>query len=187
MTIITSKRTIFVVLVVLALTFLYLSFEEGKKIKNQSAEESLIGMGTGSEEFELEVEGVEKGDIEQFEDFNEDDFFIEYRLKRDRQRAQEIEMLQTMFNSANVANEVRQEALYKVLQLTNSLDQELTLETLIVAKGYEEAVTFIQENQVTVVVKDGNFDNNDATKIADLVHRTTGVPLSKITIFDRNQ
>ncbi|MFA5535552.1 MAG: SpoIIIAH-like family protein [Bacillota bacterium] len=186
MTIITSRRTVFVVLIVLALVFLYLSFEEGKKLKNESAADSLVGLEVGGEEFSLEAEGSYEIENDQFEDFDENNFFMEYRLKRDRQRAQEIEMLQTMFNSASVADEVRQEALHKVLQLTNSLDQELTLETLIIAKGYEDAVTFIQENQVTVVVKDDGFDNKDAVKIADLVHRTTGIPLSKITIFAKS-
>lgn len=180
MTIITSKRTILAVLIILALVFLYLSYEEGKKLKKNPDEKSLPEIVTQNEATDLKVEG--NSELE-FQDIDEGDFFIEYRLERDRRRAQEIEMLQTMFNSSNVANEARQEALQKVLQLTNSLDQELTLETLIVAKGYADAVTFIQQNQVTVVVKDGDFDSKDATKIADLVNRTTGIPLSKITIF----
>lgn len=181
MTVITSKRTIVAVLIVLALVFLYLSYEEGKKIKNPPMEENFQGVVAENAPIDFKkVEGA--GDLE-INDIDEGDFFIEYRLERDRRRAQEIEMLQSMFNSSNVANEVRQEALQKVLQLTNSLDQELTLETLIVAKGYADAVTFIQQNQVTVVVKDGDFDNKDAAKIADLVNRTTGIPMSKITIF----
>lgn len=185
MTIITNRRTIVIALVLLALIFLYLGFNESEEPKANQTAEGTPGLMM-EEVFSVEASEVvmlseEKDDIEA--PLEGDEFFAEYRLERDRRRAQEIELLQSMYNSPDAINDIKQEAQQKLLELTNSLDLELTLETLVMAKGYVDAVAFVQSGQIILMVRAGEFSDEDATRIADLVSRTTGYPLSKITIF----
>jgi len=179
-------RAVVVMLCLLALGFLSLGLMNGRTASSQgsppaplpAAEETDLPAGTT---LELKAGTAENSLAE--EESDGDAFFMEYRLNRDRRRAQEIELLQSMLNSADVASEVRQEVQYKLLEITNAINQELALETLIMAKGYADAVAVVQPEHVTVVVRDADFTEEDAARIADLVTRTTGTPLAKITVF----
>ncbi|HHW07766.1 MAG TPA: SpoIIIAH-like family protein [Clostridia bacterium] len=191
MTIITSRRTVILALSLLALCFIYLGINNGETATNQGHRPDgetvveaadipaglIAGTSTGA------VSGSTPGEITGEEETEGDAFFTEYRLNRDRRRAQEIELLQSMLNSTDAASEVKQEVQYKLLEITNAINQELSLETLIMAKGYADAVAVVQPEHVTVVVRDADFTEEDAARIADLVTKTTGVPLSKVTIF----
>lgn len=173
-----SGRSLIAGLIILAMVFIYLSISEGQKIEETPAN---LAINQVEENISL-VLTEEKIDLFNIDE-DEEDFFMEYRLERDRRRAQKIELLQSVLNSPHVADDLRLEAQENLLEITNSFDQELTLETLILAKGYADVAAFVQPESITIVVRDGDFDEEEMMKIADLVTRTTGTPLSKITIF----
>lgn len=184
MTIITNRQTILLVLCLLAVAFVYLSISNAKTstVQDSQWEQEVVSEVAG----DLNAQDLQNSIIDQNminEEIDGDEFFMEYRLQRDRRRAQEIELLQSMINSTDAASEVKQEVQYKLLEITNSVNQELTLETLIMAKGYADVVAVVQPEHVTVVVRDADFSDEDAARIADLVTRSTGLPLSKVTIF----
>lgn len=184
MTIITNRQTIMLVLCLLAMFFIYLGISNGQTStvqESQLDQETVSGIAGDLHTQDLQDRIIDQNIID--EDMDGDEFFMEYRLNRDRRRAQEIELLQSMINSPDAASEVKQEVQYKLLEITNSINQELSLETLIMAKGYADVVAVVQPEHVTVVVRDGDFTEEDATRIADIVTRTTGLPLSKVTIF----
>lgn len=94
-------------------------------------------------------------------------------------------MLQSIVNNANSTDNERQKAQQKILAITNTLEQELKLENIIKAKGYEDAALFIQPASVVVIIKGHKFDSGDATIIGDLVAKTTGHTLEQITIIPK--
>lgn len=183
MTIITSRHTIMFLLCLLGIFFLYLSFMGGQPVDLTVEDTGEMKEDTANPALAMPELPLALNMEQQAEEPDGDGFFMEFRLERDRRRAQEIELLQSMFNSTDDAGEIKQEIQYKLLAITNSIDQELTLESLIMAKGYADAVAVVQPESVTVVVRDGDFSEEDAARIADLVNRTTGIPLSKITVF----
>lgn len=175
MTVITNRQTVMIALLLLAVFFVYLSFTK-KPAEPAIVDENILQETVAGEVLEMPpVQEEEQGD----------QFFMEYRLERDRRRAQEIELLQSMYNTSDEGSDVKQEVQYKLLAITNSIDQELTLEALIMARGYADAVAVVQPESATIVVRAGDFTEEDAARIADLVTRTTGIPLSKITVFAR--
>lgn len=112
-------------------------------------------------------------------------FFIEYRLERDRQRSQQIALLKQIIDNPNSGGEGKQEAQKRLVELTQQMDLEMQLEKLIVAKGYKDAVVFIQPNAVNVIVMADKFGDEDANKIGDLVSRSTGRPREQITMINK--
>lgn len=183
MTIITNRQTIMIILCLLAVFLLYLGFA-GKPAEPVDNGEELSRQVVADEA--VTTVDIQQGKPGTPEDLSEgDEFFMEYRLERDRRRAQEIELLQSMFNASDDGSDIKQEVQYKLLAITNSIDQELTLEALIMARGYADAVAVVQPESVTIVVRSPDFTEEDAARIADLATRTTGVPLSKITVFAR--
>lgn len=113
------------------------------------------------------------------------DFFIEYRLERDRQRSQQIALLKQIIDNPNSGGEGKQEAQKRLVELTQQMDLEMQLEKLIVAKGYKDAAVFIQPNAVNVIVMADTFGDEDANKIGDLVSRSTGRPREQIAMINK--
>lgn len=114
-----------------------------------------------------------------------DEFFVEYRLERDRVRSRQVTLLREIVDNPNSVAETRQEAQRQLLDITKRMEQELELENLIEAKGYKEAVLFIQPSGVMVVVRATELKQEDQVRIADMVSRITSQPLENITIIPK--
>lgn len=112
----------------------------------------------------------------------QDDYFVNYRIEREKMRSQQVEILREIVDNPNSASEVRKNAQEKMLKLTENIENELKLENLIKAKNYEDAVVLIQPESVMVVVKVMALTDGDGTKIADLVANTTGYNYENIII-----
>jgi len=181
MTIITNRYTLGLVLVALFSAMLYIGYLELKPQDNLA----IIDTATETNE-------------EQFAWINEDytnlsklpegtEFFIEYRLDRDRTRERQLDLLQNIVEDPNSVAETRQEAQQKILQISNYLDQELQLENLIKAKGFKDAVIFIQPQSVSVVVNQKEFDRDEIAQITDLVITITSQNIENIYIIPNEE
>jgi len=61
-------------------------------------------------------------------------------LQRERVRDQSIEMLQTLIDNPNAAAAAKEEAEKLLLEIVRQREQELLVENMIKAQGYEDAV-----------------------------------------------
>ncbi|MEL7564232.1 MAG: SpoIIIAH-like family protein [Dehalobacterium sp.] len=111
-----------------------------------------------------------------------DDYFVNYRIEREKIRSQQIELLREIVDNPNSVSEVRKNAQEKMLTITQNMENELKLENLIKAKNYQDAVVLIQPESVMVVVKILELAAGDGTKIADMVANTTGHSYEDIII-----
>lgn len=111
-----------------------------------------------------------------------DDYFVNYRIEREKIRSQQVEILREIVDNPNSVSEVRKNAQEKMLTITQNMENELKLENLIKAKDYQDAVVLIQPESVMVVVKIIELAAGDGTKIADLVANTTGHNYENIII-----
>lgn len=112
-------------------------------------------------------------------------FFVEYRLERERSRGQQIEIAREIINNTNSDPEVRKKAQEQMYQISDVLQKELEVESLIRAKGYKDSVVFLEGNTVTVVIQSKDLNQEDAMKITDLVSRSTQVSPQNIVIIPK--
>lgn len=112
-----------------------------------------------------------------------EEFFIEYRLERDRVRSQEIEMLREVIDNPNSSPQVRNEAQQRLIRLSEYMEQEMQLEALLQAKGYPEAAVFIHPSAVNVIVRAPQLKEEDINRIGELVARTTGRRMDEVVIM----
>lgn len=82
----------------------------------------------------------------------EEDFFIEYRLERDRARSEQINILREIVNNPNSDEASKKEAQRKILEITDKMEKEMEIESLIRARGYREALAYIHEEAVDVII-----------------------------------
>lgn len=115
----------------------------------------------------------------------ENDFFIDYKLERDRLRGQEADYLRELINNPNASAESKEKAQKELIKLSQKVEKEMIVENLIRAKGFEDAVIFFSDDHVNVVVKTDGLQQKDIAQITDIVTKTASVPVDKITIIER--
>lgn len=112
-------------------------------------------------------------------------YFSEYRSERSSSRNEQILQLDKIIAESLEDSEVRETALTQKMQLTMLTEQELKLETLIKAYGYEEVVVTmsITSPNISVIVKNDTFDQADAVKIYNLLVSEANVDSENINII----
>ncbi|NLZ38858.1 MAG: SpoIIIAH-like family protein [Firmicutes bacterium] len=115
-----------------------------------------------------------------------EEFFVEYRLQRDRIRSNEIEMLNKMIDNPNITAEGKKEAEEQLLALLELMEKELMVENMLKAQGYKDAVFFLKDGRVNIVVQAAKLDETQFMQIADMVSIATGVSVEDISIVEHN-
>ena len=97
-------------------------------------------------------------------------YFTEVRTTRNSSRNKQLEQIDEIIEASAENSEERKDALKMKLKISEIMEQENLLENLIKAKGYEEvAVTIgMTSDNVSIIVKDGEFDQDDAVLIYSL-------------------
>ncbi|MHB8157550.1 MAG: SpoIIIAH-like family protein [Desulfocucumaceae bacterium] len=105
---------------------------------------------------------------------SKEEFFVEYRLQRERTRGQQIELLKDVVNSPASAEDTRKSAQEQLLGISKGITREANVENLLKARGYKDAVVCVDPRSVTVVVDSRALSSAEETKIMELVSKETG-------------
>ncbi len=114
----------------------------------------------------------------------ETDFFSEARLEREIGRSQSVASLQSIARDAATSEEGRAAAEAEVVELTRLSETESSIESMICAKGFEDAVIYISDGKVTAIVKAEKLESADVAKIVDVITAQTGIPAANINIVE---
>jgi len=112
-----------------------------------------------------------------------ENYFVNYRLKRDQFRQDTKAMLLELLNST--VNQSREQAQEKWLELSTKIQKEEEIENLLKIKGFQDAVTDVFLENVTVIIYAPSLAPNEVSIIQDIVVRATKVRLDKIMISAR--
>ncbi len=175
MQIVIRKKTILVVFIALTITALFLAgLLDRNKDKDKSNDIDISpGMAMNLDTAINHIDGS--------------DFFVEYRIERDRVRGQRIEYLREIINNPNSGAGNIDEAQTILLGITKTMGQETELESLIRARGFSDVVVSFLEDVITVVLDTGGVSEVDKYGLLELVSRGTGLEPAKIDIIMRKQ
>ena len=146
-----------------------------------------------AEELEFEeIEGLDQEVMEIFprEDYedwdieHEKEFFVEYRLQRDRIRSEEIEKLNQLMDNPEISQEAKERAENKLLEILNLMEKEMLIENLIKAYGFDDAILFYRQDSATVAVKAENLSETEVRQIVELVSDKTGLNLDEVKVVE---
>ncbi len=112
-------------------------------------------------------------------------YFVEYRLSRDKLRANLVDRLGEIVNNTNTTETVRTEAQQEIIKLGNISEKELEVEGLIKSKGFTEALTFMTDKNIKVVVDIKELSEQDMVKILDIVKSETNFDMNNIKIMKK--
>lgn len=112
----------------------------------------------------------------------DDEFFSEYRLNRDKVRSQNLEALQNITKNSSLSDEVKKEAVDESVAISKLSEMELTVENLIKAKGFDDAIVIIHDGYANAIIDTGELSGADAAKIQNIINKQCDIEVSKITI-----
>ncbi len=110
------------------------------------------------------------------------DFFESAKLNREQWRSKYIETYNGIINNESLSEESKQIAVNALLKLNKVKDAENAAETLLKAKGFSDALVFMQDKRVDVVINAEKLTEQDVAQIMDVVKAETGRKAAQIHI-----
>ncbi len=106
----------------------------------------------------------------------------EAKVVREQVRAENKETLLGIINNENLSDGQKADAVAKMIELTEIAELEAAVETMLLAKGFSEAVVTITDSGVDVVVNAAELSDAQRAQIEDIVTRKTGTSAENIVI-----
>ncbi len=110
-------------------------------------------------------------------------FFSTYRTDRTSTRDDQILYLDAIIASASSSVESKSAAESKKADLIDLMSQELALEGLIKAKGFEDVVVSTSASNINVIVKSAELAEAEVAQIVDIILSQTDYGFDNIKIF----
>ena len=170
-----------------------------------SEEDMLADEGTGEELALVEgtetaaVDAAQSGDVAQMTDGAADvenpgeavltsttianlDYAAEMKLNREQIRSKNKESLLEIVNNTTIDESLKQDAVNKMIAMTDIAEREAAAEMLLEAKGFSDVVVSITEDNCDVVLNMGEVTDAKRAQVEDIVKRKTNIAADKIVI-----
>ena len=104
------------------------------------------------------------------------------KLKRAQTRLLNKETFLDIINNVNISDEAKETAVNGLINLTAIAVKEDATETLLIAKGFSDAVVSIIDNKIDVIINTASLTMLDLSEIQDIIKRLTGIEAHNIVI-----
>jgi stage III sporulation protein AH len=111
------------------------------------------------------------------------DYFVQARMEKEQSRSEAAETLKAITEDINASAETIEDAHKKMIALTENLEKESRIETLINKMGFEDSfILFADNGSVDIVIKTPSLTTSQAAQITDIVMRQADVEVEDIHI-----
>lgn len=114
-------------------------------------------------------------------------YILDMKMTREKQRNELTQDLNEMINNPSTSEEARKEASEMKLKIVRDQEKELQIENLLSTKGFENALVYISDDNVNVVVDEEAFEKAEAAKVFDLVAQQTNVKYENIKLINNHK
>ena len=111
-------------------------------------------------------------------------YFAQAKIDREVKRDEAIEMLSEVLNSAESTEDAVKTAEEEILSIAEYTQKEVNAENMIKARGFDDAVVFINGENASVVVESEGLSEVDAAAISETVADTAEIDISCIKIVE---
>lgn len=130
-----------------------------------------------------EDENIE--DISYYSSENEENYFEETRIERDKMYSQMLETYQNLVNSVETPEDQKAISVKEISNITNIKNGIMISENLIKNKGFEDVVILVNKDVVNVVVKAYTLNKEEISKIQNIVERELNADVKNINISNK--
>ena len=104
------------------------------------------------------------------------------KVSREQVRSKNKETLQNIIDNKNLSDAEKEKAVNQMVQMTETAEKEAAAESLLAAKGFNDSVVSITDDQADVIVGASDLSDANRAQIEDIVTRKTGVAAQNIVI-----
>jgi len=116
----------------------------------------------------------------------EDSYFAQSRLDRDKMYSQMLDNYQKILETNNLSSEEKKTAQEEIKRINNEKNAIMIAENLIKTKGFQDIVIFVNNGNVTGVVQKDKLDEKDIAQIQNIITRELNAKTNKINISGKN-
>ena len=116
----------------------------------------------------------------------EDSYFAQSRLDRDKMYSQMLDNYQKILETNNLSSEEKKTAQEEIKRINNEKNAIMIAENIIKTKGFQDIVIFVNNGNVTGVVQKDKLDEKDIAQIQNIITRELNVKTNKINISGKN-
>ena len=106
------------------------------------------------------------------------DYAAEMKLNRSKNKESLLEIV----NNTTIDESLKQDAVNKMIAMTDIAEREAAAEMLLEAKGFSDVVVSITEDNCDVVLNMGEVTDAKRAQVEDIVKRKTNIAADKIVI-----
>lgn len=115
-----------------------------------------------------------------------ENYYVNYRLKRDQMMTKEIATLQALIKNPGISKSAKDQAAETMVQDTQQLKQETQIEGLLSGRGFPFSAATVTNNQVVVMVGAAKLSQQQVARIADTATTVTGLPPQDVVILPKD-
>ena len=116
---------------------------------------------------------------------NENKYYEETKLERNRMYSEMLESYQNLIDSPETPQDQKAIAAKEISNINKRKNGLMIAENLIKNKGFEDVVILVNDNIVSVVVKSYILNQEQISKIQNIVERELDVEIKNINISNR--
>ena len=116
---------------------------------------------------------------------SKDDYFTNSKLERNTMYSQMLETYEKVLNSNNSLETQKQSATEEIKKINNLKNSIMICENLIQTKGFNDVVVFVNDDSVSIVVKDEQLTAEKVAQIQNIVSREMGAKIENIHISSK--
>lgn len=113
-------------------------------------------------------------------------YMVQARLSREQTRSKNKETLLEVINNDTITDNEKKKAVKSMVKLTEYNEVENNIETLLKAKGFEDVIVTISDEQADVIVGGSDIDDAKRAQIEDVIRRKTKIKTQNIVITPAN-
>lgn len=114
----------------------------------------------------------------------EDNFFEKAAYDREVSRSKALEILNDTAVNESFDKEIRKKAQDEILKIAENVENEVKIENIAKAKGYDKIYVYISEENVNISVQKDEFNEKDAAKIQEIATEQLKILPNKIKIVE---
>ena len=112
----------------------------------------------------------------------DDTYFTTSKLERENMYSQMLETYQQIYNNTETSSDQKTSALQEIANINKTKNAIMIAENLISAKGFKNAVIFVNENSVSVIIGEKELAQEQIAQIQNIVSRELNVDAGIIHI-----
>lgn len=109
-------------------------------------------------------------------------YFTQSRLDRDNMYSQTLENYQKILETDNLTADEKSNAQKEIKRINNEKNAIMIAENLIKTKGFEDVILFVNNGNVSVIIKADKLDENKISQIQNIITRELNVKVNKINV-----